>query len=133
MLKLTHSEKQFIKYTKGHFARSENRIDDIKLIVAKAYALPEDDVALYSVIHFVTQLFDRLMQHGYISTEGKTPLKYMLDYIYKDNLQRDDETLFYFMYYRIQNVAVEGLELGEADSSYLNPHRNMKSFVGMRH
>ena len=119
MVELTHSEKQFVLYSKGHFVRSANRIDDINLIVAKAYALPKDDVGLYSVIHFVSQLFDRLMQKGYISTEGKTPLKYMLDCIYKDNLQRDDETLFYFMYCRIQNVAVEGLQIGEADSSYL--------------
>ena len=129
MIKLTHSEKQFIKYTKGHFVRSKNRLDDISLIVAKAYALPEDDVGLYSVIHFVTQLFDRLMQHDYIPTEGKTPLKYMLDCIYKDNLQRDDETLFYFMYYRIQNVVVEGLELGEADSSYLKVLKDAQDAV----
>lgn|SRR6185312_350384 len=122
MIKLTHSEKQFIKYTKGHFVQSKNKIDDINLIVARAFALPKDDVGLYSVIHFVTQLFDRLMQHGYIPTAGKTPLKFMLDHIYKDNLQRDDETLFYFMYYRIQNTIVEGMELGEADPSYLELH-----------
>ena len=129
MIKLTHSEKQFIKYTKGHFVRSENRMDDINLIVAKAFRLPKDDVGLYSVIHFVTQLFDRLMQHGYISTEGKTPLKYMLDCIYKDNLKREDETLFYFMYHRIQNVTVEGLDIGEADSNYLETVKESKAIM----
>lgn len=129
MLELTHSEKQFVLYTKGHFIQAENRIDDINKIVAKAFALPEDDVELYSVIHFVTQLFDRLIQNGYIPTEGKTPLKYMLDYIYKDNLKRDDETLFYFMYHRIQNTRSKGLKLGEADSSYLTLLREGQGVV----
>jgi hypothetical protein len=119
MIELTHSEKQFVLYTKGHFIKSDNKIDDINKIVAKAFALPENDVGLYSVIHFVAQLFDRLIQSGYIPTEGKSPLKYMLDYIYKDNLQRDDESLFNFMFYSIQNTEVGGMNLGEADSTYL--------------
>ena len=126
MLELTHSEKQFVLYTKGHFVKSENKINDINKIVARAFRLPEDDVGLYSVIHFVTQLFDRLIQNGHIPTEGKTPLKYMLDYIYKDNLKCDDETLFHFMFYRIQNTRSKGLELGEADSSYLQPLCSLK-------
>ncbi|QJI52325.1 hypothetical protein [Psychrobacillus phage Perkons] len=127
-MELTHSEKQFILYTKGWYKKSDNRMDDIKVIIGKAYGLYPEQVEMYSVVHFVTDLFDRLTQNGNIPTEGYTPTYFMLNNIFKYNLQRDDETLFYFIYNRIQGCNVINLELGDTDSEYLQPNGERKIF-----
>ena len=108
---LTHAENQFVLYTKGHYDRSEDKMEDLKTIVAEAYGI--EDVQMYSVVHFVNTLFEKLIVAGYIRTAGKSPVMFLLDSIFWDDLKREDGSLIDFMCARIQYVPVTGLDLAK--------------------
>lgn len=116
---LTDSEKQFILYTKNHFERSEDVTDDLRVFAGRNYGYAPEHANMGNVMYFVTQLFTGLISANYILTEGKDPVQYLIDNIVKYNLQRDDHSLLKFLMGRIQGVYVDGLDLGEPDSSYL--------------
>lgn len=117
-VKLTESEKQFLLYNKGHFEKSDDLIGDIKVFAANNYGLYVEHTDWRNVMNFVIQLFDGLIESGYISTHGKSPTQYLLEEILSDNLKRDDNSLLKFMMARMAYTNVEGMDLGEADYKY---------------
>jgi hypothetical protein len=117
---LTESEKQFLLYTKGHFVKGEVLYDDLKVFAAKNYGYDPEHAYMGSIVHFITQLYIGLVNAQYISTHGeKDPLQYMFNSIFKYKLKSDDDTLLRFLMSDMANVNVLGLDLGEADESYL--------------
>lgn len=118
-IKLTGSEKQFLLYTKGHFEKGEDLIEDVKVFAANNFGLYIEHTSWSNAMNFVVRLFDDLIEAGYIRTEGKSPTEYLLSEILHHNLQRDDNSLLKFMIGRMQFTNVAGLDLPEASSSYM--------------
>ncbi len=113
-MNLSNEEKQLILYTKGHFLKSGNLIDDMKVIVGKAYALSFEHIEMYSIYNFVIKLYNKLVEGGYIS-HNKGTAEYILTKVYSRGLNRGDNSLLEFMLGEISIVKVAGLELGEID------------------
>lgn len=112
-MKLSQMEKQLILYTKGHFKKSGNLIEDLKVFVGEAYALSLEHVEMYSIYNFVIQTYDKLMYAKYITHQS--PTEYLLTKIYSRDLKRDDNSLLEFLLGDISIVKVKGLDLGLVD------------------
>jgi predicted aldo/keto reductase-like oxidoreductase len=66
MMNLHKIEKQLILYTKGHFKRIKYE-QDLKYFAAELYALSPEQVEWYSISHMVTDVYQKLVDHGLIS------------------------------------------------------------------
>lgn len=113
-MNLSNEEKQLILYTKGHYSKSGYLIDDMKVIVGKAYALSFEHVEMYSIYNFAIKSYDKLVEGGYIS-HNKGTAEYILTKVYSKGLNREDNSLLEFMLGEISIIKVKGLELGEID------------------
>ncbi|RKJ30106.1 hypothetical protein D7X33_41850, partial [Butyricicoccus sp. 1XD8-22] len=108
-MNLTNEEKQLILYAKGHYTKSSYLIDDLKVIVGKAYALSFKHVEMYSIYNFVIRIYDKLVEGRYIS-HNKGTAEYILTKVYSRGLNREDNSLLEFMLGEISIVKVKGLE-----------------------
>lgn len=128
-LNLHHYEKQLIKYTKGHFERDLDYKNDIKYFAARLYGLPIEHTPVYSVANMVIDIYQQLVDAGYLENN----LKRMFDTLFKrarwdnnkDNINYDDVIWYYLSCF--QGLQIKGyddpswnIDLGETDESIFN-------------
>jgi len=118
--KLTHYEKQAILYSKNHFEKT-NLIDDLKVITAKEYSLPLEYVRLHTVYVYMLDIFFKLQKAGYI----KIGIKEFLENLFDNwNPKIGRYEMIGKMMVEIQNILVQGLDLGDPDYSLFQPREN---------
>lgn len=112
---LTHSEKQAVLYSKGHF-KVTNTIDDLKVIVSHQFVISVDSVEVKHVYHFLIRIFMKLKERNYIVEDWEEFLKGLFSWQTPTlNIEiMIDKLLSYF-----SSTEVEGMGLGDADPSYL--------------
>lgn len=117
-IKLSPEERQFILYAKKHFKHTEP-MEDIKVFSARMYRYPVNCAEPRNVWYFVIQVYEKLINAEYIRTGGLSSTSYIFQKIVERDLKRDDGSLLQFILSDIRNIYVKGLDLEEADSSYL--------------
>jgi hypothetical protein len=89
-LDLHHVEKQLIKYTKGHFNRMEfNDLDDLKYFASKLYYIGLDQIDNRNVYHMVVNLYQELIDAGYITFKLENFLNTMFKRAWFDNDRKE--------------------------------------------
>lgn len=63
-MKLSYWEKQIILYTKGHFGEINHH--HLKYFAAEHFGLHPDQVEQYSINYMVANLYEKLIDEGYI-------------------------------------------------------------------
>jgi hypothetical protein len=113
-------EKQLILYTKGHFKEIDYS-RDLKYFAAEMYDLDPERVEQYSINHIVTNLYQRLVDTGYIDFSLKDFLQdiFKRSWLYHNSRSIDYQIVLEQMLAEIQNIRTHGLDLGEVDHSIL--------------
>ncbi|MGG1650472.1 hypothetical protein ABHN03_16890 [Paenibacillus sp. NRS-1775] len=111
---LSHSEKQIVLYTKGHFLTTD-MFEDIRQITAKAFSIPVQSTHFYHLYNFITSIFLKLHEEEYISES----MENFLCSLFKWKPVLKPEDMVTKMIGQISIVKASGLQLGEADEKYL--------------
>lgn len=125
-MELHEVEKQLILYTKGHF-KQVNYQEDLKYFAAKLYNLPPKHVELYSIVNMVIDLYQELIDNGYLKFNFKTFMNDIFKRAYREQNKREVNwnIIIREMLAEIQGMQVnnltdkEDLELGEVNLSLI--------------
>jgi hypothetical protein len=115
-INLHPTEKQLILYTKGHFKEIDYS-RDLKYFAAEMYDLDPERVEQYSINHIVTNLYQKLVDAGYIDFSLKDFLQdtFKRSWLYYNSRSIDYRIVLEQMLAEIQKIRTHGLDLGEAD------------------
>jgi hypothetical protein len=119
-INLHPTEKQLILYTKGHFKEIDYS-RDLKYFAAEMYDLDPERVEQYSINHIVTNLYQKLVDAGFIEFSLKDFLQdtFKRSWLYYNSRSIDYRVVLEQMLAEIQKIRTHGLDLGEVDHSIL--------------
>jgi hypothetical protein len=123
---LSHDEKQIVLYSKGHFIKTNNIIDDLKAITAETYEIPIEFTLFHHVYGYITRTFLKLQSHGYFDEDMES----FLCSLFKWNTTLKPEDMIEKMISWISTVKAAGLNLGEADPKYIRV-KKVKNIVNL--
>lgn len=124
---LSHIEKQLILYSKNHF-RTFDYQHDLKYFAAELYGLGIDQVQQYSVVNMVIDLYQKLINLGYLEMNLKRFLNDIFRLVYRERNEQKaswDDVILHMLIeiqgMQVRNIkGLEDLELGKPDLSILS-------------
>jgi hypothetical protein len=121
---LDYWEKQLIKYTKGHYKRTDYN-KDLKYFPYNFFWIPLEEVKIYHIMGMVVRLHEKLVSMGYLTFKME---RFIDDIFKRSRFERDDfktvirEDIIRQLLAEIQGMQVKfndekhpDLDLGEVD------------------
>jgi hypothetical protein len=132
--KIDNADRHIYLYAKGHYKRSENILDDLRVIVGERAGVPSDCVSLPGIFIFLENIASKIYDREYGKGTGRAISRYndtiMLTSVSDSNMTQITETLINALLSVIAQskmVCAEWkIDLGEPSSGIL-PVNNKES------